>query len=78
VGVSTYPEQIAQAIRERKPFTTFQLEGRKTKGGTYILTTPAACNDDNRARDLIAVTRIGEVVALWPLVNLAPVKEALA
>lgn len=76
--MDNYPEPVAAAIRARKPFKTGQLVGSKTPGGSYILTSPALCNDDDRPRDLVLITRLDEVVSLWPTANLAPALAAIA
>ena len=75
---SGLPFDVVLAIRQRQPYTTGQSIGRMTKGGTYIITSTALVNDDGKPRDLIAITRLGDVLALWPLANLEPIKAALS
>jgi hypothetical protein len=72
-----YLDLFKDRILARKPFTDVQLKARKTKGGTYILTSPAVMNDDDRDRDLTAITAYGEVVKLHPLANAEPLIELL-
>ena len=52
VSIAPHAQEL---IRDRKPFTESNLTGYYTRGGTYILATPAAWTDDGKAHDLVAI-----------------------
>lgn len=51
----TIPENIAEKIRQRKPFTDSLAVGYWTKGGTYIIASNGKWRDDGKPRDLLAI-----------------------
>lgn len=70
--LNLYREQIIA----RKPFTSVQVKGYKTRGGSYIIASCGIANDDGKDRDLMAITPHG-VVALSPLAVIEPVIQML-
>lgn len=67
---TTEYERIAAAAAQRR---TGRLDAWTlaylTKGGTYMIASAAAGNDDDRPHDLIAVLLDGTVLVLRPTVN---------
>ncbi|HEU5046104.1 MAG TPA: hypothetical protein VFT75_18435 [Nocardioidaceae bacterium] len=67
------PPEVVDAIRDRVPFNNAQLRGDFTMGGSYIVSSPARVNDDNRRHDLLLVLPVdlgsGRVIPLRFNVN---------
>lgn len=59
-----YLDRYAPHIRARRPFTSVQLKGYRTPGGTYILASTPTVNDDDQQHDLMAILADGSVVKL--------------
>jgi hypothetical protein len=73
----SFLDKYAEQIRKRKPFSSVQLMGYRTRGGTYILASPKGVNDDDRAHDLLAVLPDDTVIPLRYNSNPHPVRELL-
>lgn len=72
--------ELKEAIRTATPAKTSQADTYITKGGTFMIASPAKWNDSGKPQDLIAIGRFGEVLALSPTVNpdfVEAVKEAV-
>jgi len=57
---------LITAIINRKPHNGDQLVSYITKGGTYVIASAGRWNDNGLPRDLAAIGRFGDVVALTP------------
>lgn len=67
----TIPEHIQQKIAARKPFKDeHDVQGYRTRGGTYIIATQGLASDTSKPRDLLAIVLDSTfqlfVVVLWP------------
>lgn len=72
--------RVAVAIKDRVSFRHADLISYHTRGGTYMLATPALYNDDDQTHDLIAIDSWGGVHAVRPTTNpdlVKAVEEAL-
>lgn len=57
---------LITAIINRRPFEGHQLISYITSGGTYVIASAPKWNDGGVMRDLAAIGRLGDVVALSP------------
>lgn len=63
------PEELRNAIITASEVETTVAITYISGGGTYLIASPGMWNDDNLPRDLIAIDRFGNVMALSPTVN---------
>lgn len=62
-------EKLKESIRTATPAKTPQADTYISKGGTFMIASPALWNDSGKPQDLIAIGRCGGAVALSPTVH---------
>ena len=68
-------------IKRCKPFDDGLITAYRTRGGSYMIATPAKLTDLGKSRDLVAISEGTWVIALSSLVNpdlLAELNELFA
>ncbi|UDL16263.1 hypothetical protein SEA_KOZIE_67 [Microbacterium phage Kozie] len=71
-------DEHAAAIVAREPFEGGQVRGYLAPDGAYIVGSPAAVNDDDEPRDLLAIYPDDSVEALRFTANAEPILRILA
>lgn len=71
--IALLPDELAEAIRARRPIKTEWTDCYRTRGGTYVIASNGRQSDSGKPRDLLAILPSdvgqGAVLKLWMAVN---------